>query len=181
MGTVCGQLNSSDWPAGLTAGSLTPADTGQGELLLPLLGWCGSLLTLAHAHCVAAVSLLPAALFFSTKHANPGLAAFFLNNAVKHGNVCWVRRLRRLTSSKVFNLPPPSSPCTRRMQAASTVSVSLITASACRSDRATPVAAAAYALATAAVKDGCSFASAVAASQMQGGCAGFSPSLFMCE
>lgn len=117
---------------------------------------------------VAAVPLLPAALFFSTKHANPGLAAFFLNNAVKHGNVCWVRRLRRLTSSKVFNLPPPSSPCTRRMQAASTVSVSLITASACRSDRATPVAAAAYALSTAAVKDGCSFASAVAASQMQG-------------
>lgn len=113
--------------------------------------------------------LLPVtALFFSTKHANPGLAAFFLNNAVKHGNVCWVRRLKRLTSSPVFNLPPPSSPCTRRMQAASTVSVSLITASACRADKATPVAAAAYALATAAVRDGCSFASAVAASQMQG-------------
>lgn len=117
--------------------------------------------------CSAAASSA-ASLFFSTKHANPGLAAFFLNNAVKHGNVCWVRRLRRLTSSKVFNLPPPSSPCTRRMQAASTVSVSLITASACRSDKATPVAAAAYALSTAAVKDGCSFASAVAASQMQG-------------
>lgn len=117
--------------------------------------------------CSAAASSA-ATLFFSTKHANPGLAAFFLNSAVKHGNVCWVRRLRRLTTSPVFNLPPPSSPCTRRMQAASTVSVSLITASACRSDKATPVAAAAYALATAAVKDGCSFASAVAASQMQG-------------
>lgn len=108
------------------------------------------------------------ALFFSTKHANPGLASFFLNSAVKFGNQCWVRRLRRLTASPVFNLPPPSSPCTKRMQAASTVSVALITASACRSDKATPVAAAAYALSTAAVKDGCSFASAVAASQLQG-------------
>lgn len=109
-----------------------------------------------------------ATLFFSTKHANPGLASFFLNSAVKFGNQCWVRRLRRLTASPVFNLPPPSSPCTKRMQAASTVSVALITASACRPDKATPVAAAAYALSTAAVKDGCSFASAVAASQLQG-------------
>lgn len=70
----------------------------------------------------------------------------------------------------MFNLPPPTSPCTRRMQAASMVSVSLISASACRADKLTPVAAAAYALTTAAVKDGCSFASAVAVAQMQGAC-----------
>lgn len=109
-----------------------------------------------------------ASLFFSTKAVNPGLAAFFLKSALAFGDKCWVRRLSKLKASPVFNLPPPTSPCTRRMQAASAVSLSLVTASACRAEKAAPVAAAAYALVTAATNDGCSFASAVAASQMSG-------------
>jgi hypothetical protein len=79
-----------------------------------------------------------------------------------------VRRFTKLKNSPVFNLPPPTSPCTRRMQAASAVGLSLVTSSACRLDKSAPVAAAAYALVTAAVKDGCSFASAVAASTQFG-------------
>jgi hypothetical protein len=54
------------------------------------------------------------------------------------------------------------------MQAASAVGLSLVTASACRDDASTPVEAAAVALVTAAARDGCSFASAVATTTMQG-------------
>jgi hypothetical protein len=113
---------------------------------------------------------LCAAVYFSIKDANPGLAAHFISSALKHGNSCWVRRFTKLKNSPVFNLPPPTSPCTRRMQAASAVGLSLVTSSACRLDKSAPVAAAAYALVTAAVKDGCSFASAVAASTQFGEC-----------
>uniref|UniRef100_A0A383VYG4 Uncharacterized protein n=1 Tax=Tetradesmus obliquus TaxID=3088 RepID=A0A383VYG4_TETOB len=109
-----------------------------------------------------------ATVYFSIKESNPGLSAHFLTSALKSGNTCWVRRFSKLKDSPVFNLPPPTSPCTRRMQAASAVGLSLVTSSACRLDKSAPVAAAAYALVTAAVKDGCSFASAVAASTQFG-------------
>lgn len=84
------------------------------------------------------------------------------------GRGCWTRRLLKLATSVVFNQPPPSSPCSGYMRNASAVSVSLISASSCGLATETQLDAAAYALVTAAAKDGCSFASAVTSVSLSG-------------
>ena len=61
------------------------------------------------------------------------------------------------------------SPCTGYMRNASAVSVSLISASSCGLPTNSQLDAAAYALVTAASKDGCSFSSAISSVSLAGG------------
>jgi hypothetical protein len=104
----------------------------------------------------------------SLKQRNTRFPVAFLSLARSQGNQCWVRRLNRIVGSAVFNQPLPMNPCTRRMQQASAMSVSLVTASTCGVESPDAVAAAAIALVTSAVKDNCTFASAVATAAMSG-------------
>jgi hypothetical protein len=112
--------------------------------------------------------VIAADIFFPINQSKSPMATFFVALAAAYGNKCWVRRFNKLKGSKVFAAGPANSSCTQRMQDASATSLSLVTASACRLDKSKPLAAAAYALVTAAVRDNCSFASAVAASTSLG-------------
>jgi len=112
--------------------------------------------------------VIAADIFFPINQSKSPMATFFVALAAAYGNKCWVRRFNKLKDSKVFAAGPANSSCTQRMQDASATSLSLVTASACRLDKSKPLAAAAYALVTAAVRDNCSFASAVAASTSLG-------------
>ncbi|KAI8472457.1 MAG: hypothetical protein J3K34DRAFT_414296 [Monoraphidium minutum] len=107
-------------------------------------------------------------MYRSLRTSDKKAGAKFLALAMVNGKTCWTRRVLRLAASPVFTRPPPVSPCTGYMRNASAVSVSLISASACGLPSDGQLDAAAYALVTAAAKDGCSFSSAVTSVSLAG-------------
>lgn len=119
-----------------------------------------------NADCGLAGSIA-ADFYVSLKQNNPANGVAFMAAAAKDANQCWPRRLAKIAGSAILSGTLATNPCTKRMQQASAVSVSLVTASAC-STKPFDAQAAGYALVTAAMKDGCSFSSAVTAAIVQG-------------
>jgi hypothetical protein len=107
-------------------------------------------------------------MYRTIKSSDKRAGAKFLALAVTKGRSCWTRRMLRLAASAVFNRPPPTSPCSSYMRNASAVSVSLVQVSSCGLPTNKQLDAAAYALVSAAVKDGCSFASAISSVSLAG-------------
>lgn len=111
---------------------------------------------------------LPPEMYRTLKSSDKLLGSKFLAQCVVNGRSCWTRRLLKLASSPILSKPPPVSPCTSYMRNASAVSVSLISASTCGLPTTKQVDAAAYALVTAASKNGCSFSSAISSVSLAG-------------
>jgi hypothetical protein len=107
-------------------------------------------------------------MYRTIKSADKRAGAKFLALTLTNGRTCWTRRMLRLAASAVFNRAPPSSPCSSYMRNASAVSVSLVQVSSCGLPTNKQLDAAAYALVSAAVKGGCSFASAVSSVTLAG-------------
>jgi hypothetical protein len=108
-------------------------------------------------------------MYRSLKTSSKLAGAKFLAQCIVKGRSCWTRRLLKLSSSVVFSRPPPVSPCSSYMQDASATSVSLLSASSCGLPSDKQIDAAAYALVTAATKNGCSFSSAISSVSLAGG------------